>query len=130
MPDRATLVAFGAFVFIGGFNFVAVRFSNRELEPMFGAGVRFTTAAVILLAVVALRRLPMARGRALWAAVLYGLLNFTAAYGLAYWALTTLPAGIGAVVFASTPLFTVFLAPLHRIEPFRVRGLVGSLITL
>lgn len=130
MPDRATLVAFGAFVFIGGFNFVAVRFSNRELEPMFGAGVRFTTAAVILLAVVALRRLPMARGRALWAAVLYGLLNFTAAYGLAYWALTTLPAGIGAVLFASTPLFTVFLAPIHRIEPFRLRGLVGSLITL
>lgn len=123
-------MAFGAFVFIGGFNFVAVRFSNRELEPMFGAGVRFTTAAVILLAVVALRRLPMARGRALWAAVLYGLLNFTAAYGLAYWALTTLPAGIGAVLFASTPLFTVFLAPLHGIEPFRVRGLVGSLITL
>lgn len=130
MPSRAVLAAFGAFVLIGGFNFVAVRFSNRELAPMFGAGVRFTSAAVLLLAVLALRRLPMPRGRALWAAVLYGLLNFTAAYGLAYWSLTTLPAGIGAVVFAATPLFTVFLAPLHRIEPFRVRGLVGSLITL
>jgi drug/metabolite transporter (DMT)-like permease len=130
MPDRATLVAFATFVLIGGFNFVAVRFSNRELAPMFGAGVRFTIAALILLAVVALRRLPVARGRALKAAVLYGLLNFTAAYGLAYWALTTLPAGIGAVVFAATPLFTVFLAPLHGIERFRVRGLVGSLITL
>ena len=130
MPDRATLVAFGAFVFIGGFNFVGVRFSNRELAPMVGAGVRFTTAALILLAVVAVRRLPLARGRALWAAILYGLLNFTAAYGLAYWALTRLPAAIGAVVFAATPLFTVFLAPLHRIETFRMRGLVGSLITL
>ena len=130
MPDRATLVAFGAFVLIGGFNFVAVRFSNRELAPMVGAGVRFTSAALIFLAVVALRRIPLARGRALWAAVLYGLLNFLAAYGLAYWALTTLPAAIGAVVFAATPLFTVFLAPLHRIEPFRGRGLVGSLITL
>lgn len=130
MPDRATLFAFGTFVFIGGFNFVAVRFSNRELAPMLGAGVRFTVAALILLSIVALRRLPMARGKALKAAVLYGLLNFTAAYGLAYWALTTLPAGIGAVLFAATPLFTVFLAPLHGIEKFRVRGLVGSLITL
>jgi drug/metabolite transporter (DMT)-like permease len=130
MPDRATLVAFGGFVLIGGFNFVAVRFSNRELDPMFGAGVRFTIAAAIFLAIVALRRLPMARGKALWAAVLYGLLNFTAAYGLAYWALTTLPAGIGAVIFAATPLFTVFLAPLHRIEAFKARGLVGSLISL
>lgn len=130
MPDRATLFAFGTFVLIGGFNFVAVRFSNRELEPMLGAGVRFTIAALILLAVVALRRLPMARGPALKAAVYYGLLNFTAAYGLAYWALTKLPAGIGAVLFAATPLFTVFLAPLHGIERFRLRGLVGSLITL
>ncbi len=34
------------------------------------------------------------------------------------------------MVFAATPLFTVFLAPLHRIETFRMRGLVGSLITL
>ena len=77
MPDRATLVAFGTFVLIGGFNFVAVRFSNRELEPMFGAGVRFTIAALILLAVVALRRLPMA-GKGLSGRDL-GLLNFTAA---------------------------------------------------
>lgn len=65
MPSRAVLAAFGAFVLIGGFNFVAVRFSNRELAPMFGAGVRFTSAAVLLLAVLALRRLPMPRGRAL-----------------------------------------------------------------
>ena len=109
---------------------MAVRFSNRELAPMFGAGVRFTAAALILLAVVALRRLPLARGEALTGVILYGLLNFTAGYGLAYWALTTLPAGVGAVVFASTPLFTVFLARLHRVEPFRLRGLIGAVITL
>ena len=130
MPDRATLIAFATFVFIGGFNFVAVRFSNRELAPMFGAGARFTVAALIFLVVVAVRRLEMPRGKALLSAVLYGLLNFAASYGLAYWALTTLPAAIGAVIFAATPLFTVFLAPVHRIEPFRIRGLVGSLITL
>ena len=130
MPDRATLFAFAGFVFIGGFNFVAVRFSNRELAPTFGAGARFTVGALIFLAVVALRRLEMPHGKALLAAVIYGLLNFAAAYGLAYWALTTLPAAIGAVIFAATPLFTVFLARVHGIEPFRIRGLVGSLISL
>lgn len=130
MPDRATLAAFVGFVIIGGFNFVAVRFSNRELPPLFGAGIRFSAAALLLVGIVALRRVSVPKGKALAGAVLYGLLAFTVAYALAYTALTRLPAGIGAVVFASTPLFTVFLAPLHRIETFRVRGLIGSLITL
>lgn len=130
MPDRATIAAFVGFVFIGGINFVAVRFSNRELPPFFGAGVRFSIAALLLVVVVSMRRLPLPRSRALLGAVLYGLLAFTIAYALAYTALTTLPAGIGSVVFASTPLFTVFLAPLHGIEQFRLRGLLGSLITL
>ena len=130
MPDRATLVAFVAFGLIGGINFVAVRFSNRELAPMFGAGLRFTVAAAILVTVVAVRRVPVPRERALLGVILYGLLNFAASYGLAYWALTALPAAIGAVIFTATPLFTLFLASLHRIERFRARGLVGSLITL
>lgn len=119
MPDRATIGAFAGFVLIGGINFVAVRFSNRELMPYFGAGVRFSVAALLLVLVVTIRRVPIPRGRALTGAVTYGVLAFTLAYALAYTALTTLPAGIGSVVFASTPLFTVFLAPLHGIERFR-----------
>lgn len=130
MPDRATIAAFIGFVLIGGINFVAVRFSNRELSPYFGAGVRFSIAAVLLVVVVSIRRLPLPRGRALLGALMYGLLAFTVAYALAYTALTTLPAGIGSVVFASTRLFTVFLAPLHGIERFRLRGLLGSIVTL
>src|SRR5574341_412555 len=127
MPDRATITAFVGFVLIGGINFVAVRFSNRELPPMFGAGVRFCIAAILLLAIVAIRRLPVPRNGALMGAVAYGLLAFTVAYAGAYYALTELPAGIGSVLFASTPLFTVLLAPLHRIEHFRLRGVIGSL---
>ena len=73
-------------------------------------------------------RLP--RGRALLGAVVYGVLSFAAAYGFAYTALTELPAGAGAVVFASYPLFTVFLAPLHRIERFQIRGLIGAVLAI
>ncbi|MGQ0848797.1 MAG: DMT family transporter [Actinomycetota bacterium] len=130
MPDRASLAAFAGFVVIGGFNFVAVRFSNRELPPLFGAGIRFAAAALLLIAVVAVRRISIPRGKAFLGAVLYGLFAFTLAYAFAYIALTRLPAGIGAVVFASTPLFTVLLAPIHRIEAFRMRALIGALISL
>lgn len=115
---------------IGGVNFVAVRFSNRELPPVFGAGFRFGLAALLLLLVVRLRRIPFPRGRALLVSVAYGVLSFTCSYALAYWALQELSAGIGAVLFAATPLVTVFLAPLHRLERFRLRGLTGSLVAL
>ncbi|HKZ19856.1 MAG TPA: DMT family transporter [Acidimicrobiia bacterium] len=130
MPDRATLIAFVSFVILGGVNFVAVRFSNRELEPMFGAGLRFTAAALILTAVFALRRQVVPRGRALVGVLLYGVLSFFIAYAFAYYALTALPAGIGSVIFASMPLFVVFLAHFHGLERFRLRALVGAVVTL
>ena len=47
---------FGAAVTLGGSNFLAVRLSNRELDPFRGAGLRFSLAAAILVfIVVALR---------------------------------------------------------------------------
>jgi len=109
---------------------VAVRFSNRELPPLSGAGVRFLVASLLLFAVSRFREMTLPRGRALLGAIVYGVLAFGAAYGFAYSALTKLPAGAGAVVFASYPLFTVFLAPLHRIERFQLRGLIGAVLAI
>lgn len=97
---------------------------------MFGAGIRFALAAVLLMLVVHLRRIPLPRGRALRVSLVYGVLSFTCSYALAYWALQELSAGIGAVLFAAMPLVTVFLAPLHKLERFRMRGLFGSLVVL
>lgn len=48
-----------------GTNFVAVRFSNQELPPFWGAGLRFAAAALVLSAAAALGRFPLPRGRAL-----------------------------------------------------------------
>jgi drug/metabolite transporter (DMT)-like permease len=129
-PDQLTLAAFASVVLIGGANFVAVRFSNQELPPFFGAGIRFALAALLFLAVVAFRRIPLPRGRALFGTVLYGLLAFTAAYALAYWALVELPAGIAGVVMSSVPLLTFFFALLHGVESFQWRGLVGGIIAI
>ena len=47
LPDRLALGAFAGAVVIGGSNFVAVRFSNRELDPLWGAGLRFALAAAV-----------------------------------------------------------------------------------
>jgi drug/metabolite transporter (DMT)-like permease len=130
VPDRLTTTAFTIAVIIGGMNFVAVRFSNRELPPLFGAGARFALAAVMLLIVMRLRGSSFPRGRALTGTVIYGVLSFTAVYALLYWALQSLSAGVASVLVASTPLLTLFVVALHRLEPFRMRGLVGSVIVI
>ncbi len=129
-PDALTLATFAGVVLLGGTNFVAVRFSNQELPPFYGAGVRFTAAGLIFLGIMAVMRLGIPRGRALVGTVLYGVLGFTGFYALAYWALVQLPAGVGALVAASVPLVTLFLVVLHRLERFRWQGLLGALITI
>jgi drug/metabolite transporter (DMT)-like permease len=115
-------------VFIAGSNFVAVRFSNQELPPFWGATLRFAGATAIFLAVVALRRTALPTGRALVGPVLYGLFGGAGSYALGYWALTQVNAGVAAVVIALVPLITFFLAIAHRIETFRLAGLAGALV--
>lgn len=102
--DRLTLVAFVLIVIIGGLNFVATRFSNRELPPFWGAGARIGAAALLLLAVGLIQRLPFPRVRALLGAVIYGVLGFGGSYALAYWAMLQIPAGLASIILASAPL--------------------------
>lgn len=129
-PDRVALAAFVGAVVVGGSNFVGIRFSNRELDPLWGASVRFALAALVCAVLVAVLRLPLPRGRALRLVALYGLIGFGAAYGCMYWALTEVPAGIAAVVFAVGPLLTLLLAVAHGMERLAVRPLAGAVVAL
>jgi drug/metabolite transporter (DMT)-like permease len=128
--DRLALTAFVCAVLVGGSNFVAVRYSNRELDPLWGAGLRFALAAVVFGGVCAALRLALPRGRLLGLVAVYGLLGFGIAYGCLYWALQEVPAGIGAVVMAVGPLLTLLLAVAHRLERFHARALLGAVIAL
>jgi len=125
-----TLLAFAAFVVIGGANVVAVRFSNAELAPFWGAAARFAVASWLFFALVLLRRSRLPRGRALVGALLYGLLNFAVFYACAYYALVSVPAGLAAVVLGVTPLVTFLLAVAQGLEAFRWRVVAGGLLAL
>lgn len=125
----ATPAAFAAMVLIGGVNFVAVRFSNRELPPFWGAGLRFVVAGLLLFAIASALRLQMPHGGALRGAMAYGAL-FGAAYAFAYWGMLQVPAGLAAVIFAIVPLFTFVLALTQGQERFRWRTLGGALLAL
>ena len=64
--------AFAAIAVLVGGNAVGIRFSNRELDPLWGAGLRFALAAIVLGAAMAVLRLELPRGRALTGALLFG----------------------------------------------------------
>ena len=124
------LTAFFVMVVLGGANFVAVRFSNVELAPFWGAGSRFVTSAVILAVIGLALRMPFPRGRTLVGAGLYGLLGFGAFYALTYVGLQEASAGSGAVLLSLAPLTTFLLAVVQRQERFRWRALAGALVAL
>lgn len=129
-PGPWTLTAFLAAVVLGGGNFVAVRFSNSELPPFWGAGLRFGLAAALFVVIAGARRLPWPRGRQLALIAVYGLFTFTLSYALMYWALVRVTAGMAAVVLAIVPLVTPLLAALERLEPLGRRTLAGAVIAL
>jgi drug/metabolite transporter (DMT)-like permease len=128
--ERLTLAAFLASAVLAGGNGVGIRISNRELDPLWGAGLRFSLAAVVFLVLMATLRLELPRGRVLAGSVLYGVLQFGATYALAYYALVELHAGFGQILLALVPLLTILLAVSERQERFRLAALLGAGVAL
>lgn len=128
--ERVALAAFIATSLLAGGNAVGVRFSNRELAPLWGAGMRFLLAAVLLLVLMAVFRLEVPRGRALLGTLLYGVLNFAVPFALAYYGLVRVHAGLGQTLLALVPLATLLLAVLQRQERLRMAGVVGTLLAV
>lgn len=129
-PDNLTLVAFFFLVLIGGSNAVAVRFSNLELPPFWGAATRFLATSLVFWAIILTRRISLPAGRALLGTLLYGVLAIGASYGFIYWGILDVQASLAMIILALGPLLTMLFAVVHRLEPFRWRGLVGALTAL
>ena len=128
--DPLTLIGFTALVFLAAANVIAVKFTNQELPPFWGAGTRFAFATVLFYGIVLFQRLQFPRGRALFGAILFGILQFGLGFALAYWALLEVPASLASVILATVPLFTLLFAFIARLESIRMRGILGSLLAI
>jgi drug/metabolite transporter (DMT)-like permease len=128
--DGAALAAFVVATVLAGGNAVGVRVSNRELDPLWGAGLRFLLAGALLGAVMAVMRLSFPRGRALLGVALYGTLVFAGAFSLTYYALVRIHAGLGQTLLALVPLATLLLATVQRQERLRLAAAVGTLLSV
>lgn len=111
-------------------NGVAIRFLNRELDPLWGQSLRFALAASLMLLVALASRPPFPRGRALAGAVLFGVFQFAGAFGFYSWSLLEIQAGLGQTLLALVPLATIGLAVAQRQERVRFATLIGALIGL
>ena len=70
------------------------------------------------------------RGRALAGTIIFGVLNFALAVGLAYYAFVHVHAGFGQIVFALVPLAALLLAALQGQERITVRPITGAVLAL
>lgn len=130
-PSKAGRLILAAFLLeavLAGGNGVAIGFSNLELPPLWGAGLRFAIAAMLILAITAVAKVPLPRGKSLLGAVLFGLLQFAGAFGLYYFALVEMLPGLGQTLLALVPLATLILAVAQGQERLRGAAVIGSLI--
>jgi drug/metabolite transporter (DMT)-like permease len=129
-PDTLTIAAFVIGTGLAGGNAVGIAIMGQELDPFWGASLRFGSAGLIFAALMLVRRVPFPRGRAFVGAAVYGLLAFGAAFGLAFVAIPMTGAGAGQVVLGLIPLLTLVLVQVHGIEPFQLRAVIGSTVAL
>jgi drug/metabolite transporter (DMT)-like permease len=122
------LLAFAGAVLLIGSNLVAIRFSNRELAPFWGAGTRFAVAALLFYAIMRAQGVSFPRGQALLGAALYGAIGIAAYFAFVYWGLVEVKAAYGQVLLSLVPLLTLLLSIGQRLERFLWRGLTGAVI--
>jgi drug/metabolite transporter (DMT)-like permease len=128
--DPATPLAFAVLVVLVGTNLVAIRYSNRELPPLWDAGFRFALAATIYGVIALVRRPAMPSRRQLAGAIAYGLFAFAGFFAFVYLGLVRAPAAIGQTVLALNPLVTMFLAAVLGMEAVRSGAVLGAAISL
>ncbi len=126
---------------VWGTTWFAMKISlNYGTPPLFGAGIRFFIAGIILTSILLIRkeRLPLNR-RAVTLYIQFGLLNFAISYSLTYWATQYIYSNITSLVWAGFPvavsLFSQRMLPDDKMTPPKfisiVVGVVGvSLIIL
>ena len=112
---------------IWGSTWMVIKIGYGDLGPFNVAGLRFVVAGALMAAVAQATRARWPRGRPEWTAVMVvGLLMFAGDYGLIYWAEQYIASGLTAVLFATLPLMTLFIARAYIPGERVTTGKLGS----
>jgi drug/metabolite transporter (DMT)-like permease len=131
--DRRGLALYILLCLIWGSTWMVIKIGYGDLGPFNVAGLRFFISGALMALVAQATRVRWPRGRPEWVAVtIVGLLMFAGDYGLIYWAEQYIESGLTAVLFATLPLVTVFVAraylPGERITPGKLASSVLALV--
>jgi len=127
-PARRPLVvaAYVAMCAIWGSTWLVIKVGLAGAPPGTALGVRFLLAAVIILAIVRVRRIPIPRSRHLWTlSAFLGAFHMALPYSLVYHAEQHLSSGLTAVLYTSMPLMVALLARAVLGTPLTVPKLAG-----
>jgi len=129
---RLPLLIWLALAGIWGSTWLAIKLGLRDLPPITFAGIRFALAALLLGAIVLIRRIRLPSSSREWMLLAYtGLLSITINYALVFWGEQYISSGLAALLSATVPLFGLPLA--HRYlsaEPLTRSKVVGVLLGL
>jgi len=123
-------VTFVACALIWGSTFLAIRFGNEAVPPLWAATLRLALASVLLFGITRALGTPLPRGRALRGALLWGTFALGVNLSLLYVGEQTVPSGISAVLFATVPLSTALLAAAFGVERLVSRKLFAAVLAI
>lgn len=117
---------------VWGGSFFFANIAVTEVPPLTSVLGRVALGALLLTAIVLLSGQRIPASRQLWGGLaVMGLLNNVVPFTLIFWGQTRIDSGLTSILYASTSLFTVLLAPLLvRDERFTLPRLLGVLIGL
>jgi len=102
---------------IWGSTWLFIKLGLEDLPPFTFAGIRFVIAALILSAVVVIRRRPLPRDWRDWVLIAStGIMAFSINYGLLFWGENHISSGLAAILQTIIPVFGLLLAHLHLPE--------------
>jgi drug/metabolite transporter (DMT)-like permease len=118
---------------IWGSTWLFIKLGLENLPPLTFAGIRFVIASIILLLLVAVRRLPFPRRRSdLMLLAVIGILSFSLNYGLVFWGEQYISSGLAALLQSMLPAFGLIIAhyylPGEPITLPRILGVVMGVI--
>lgn len=113
---------------IWGSTFLVISLGNDVLAPVWAATLRLVLAAPLLAIWARLRRDPLPRGPALFAALAYGVCQFGINFPLLYCGEKVVPSGLSAVLFATIPLTSALMTHALGMERLVPAKLTGALL--
>ncbi|MBS1716747.1 MAG: EamA family transporter [Armatimonadetes bacterium] len=128
--SRRPMIAFVACSLIWGSTFLVIKLGADELAPLWAVCLRLVLAIAILSILTAILKIPWPKGPFLKAAALYGLLEFGGSFPLLYSAESKIPSGLGALVYATAPIWAMLESWVLGTETLNAKKLGAAAISI